>query len=72
MIDPEPVLQIGEIDGEDPYLFTYVWDAARVPDGRLVVTESQSYEIRVFGADGRAITSFGRRGDGPGPGGRPA
>ena len=62
---PEPVLQIGERDGESPYLFSRVRGAVRVPDGRIVVLEGESLEIRVFGPDGTHHVSFGRRGDGP-------
>ena len=62
---PEPVLQIGERDGESPYLFSRPRDAVRLPDGRIVVLEEEALEIRVFGADGTHHVSFGRRGDGP-------
>jgi hypothetical protein len=62
---PEPVLQIGERDGESPYLFSRVRSAVRVSDGRIVVLEGESLEIRVFGPDGAHHVSFGRRGDGP-------
>ena len=60
----DPVLQIGQVEGEAPYLFTSVRDAVRAPDGRIVVVDS-SFEVRVFDAQGRHLTSFGRRGDGP-------
>lgn len=64
-LSPEPALTIGVIDGEDPYLFTHVWDALRTPDGRIVVVEATVHEIRVFDAEGRHLTTFGGRGGGP-------
>lgn len=61
----EPTLQVGAIEGEDPYLFMRIWDGLRVPDGRLVVVEGAAYEVRVFGPDGSHDVTFGGRGDGP-------
>ncbi len=64
-LDPEPVLQIGKIEGADPYLFTEVWDAARLDDGRIVAVDVGTHEVRVFAGDGTHLWSFGRRGEGP-------
>jgi hypothetical protein len=64
-LSAEPVLTIGSIDGAEPYLFSHIWDAARAPDGRVVVVEAMAYEIRVFDRDGRHLVTFGRRGGGP-------
>lgn len=61
----EPVLQIGRVAGEEPYLFGWVADAVRVPDGRIAVADGSAGEIRVFDAEGRHQLTFGRRGDGP-------
>lgn len=62
---PEPEIAIGSWDGAEPYLFTQVWDALRLPDGRVVVVEGTTHEIRVFDAEGRHQVSFGGRGGGP-------
>ena len=64
-IEKEPSLRIGQIEGGKPYLFTLIWDALRAPDGSIVVVEGSTYEIRVFGPEGRHLTTFGGRGDGP-------
>lgn len=61
----EPVLQIGEVDGEEPFLFERLGDAVRVPDGRIVISDAGNLDIRVFGPDGRHEVSFGGRGEGP-------
>jgi hypothetical protein len=61
----EPEITIGSWDGAEPYLFTHVWDALRLPDGRVVVVEGTIHEIRVFDGEGRHEVSFGGRGGGP-------
>ncbi len=65
-VDPEPVLQIGEREGEQPYLLSRIGDAVRAPDGRIVIVEGMTQELRVFGPDGKHLASFGGPGDGPG------
>ncbi len=64
-IGEEPSLTIGQIEGEKPYLFTRIWNALKTPDGRIVVVEGTSYQIRVFSSQGRHQVTFGNRGDGP-------
>lgn len=60
-----PVLRVG--DDADPRLaFTRVVGAARFPDGRLVVADGGTQELRVFAADGRLLRILSRRGQGPG------
>jgi len=65
-IGDTPSLSIGSQDGEDPYLLFGVEDATRLDDGRLVVANSSSGEIRVFASDGSHVTSLGGIGEGPG------
>ena len=59
-------LDIGEVDGDDPYLFTYVGSIVEDPRGRVVVADIQTSEIRVFDPDGRFAFRFGGHGEGPG------
>ncbi len=65
-IGPEPSLSIGEREGEDPYLLHRVLDAARLPDGRIVVANRSSGELRVFDASGTYLAAWGGEGEGPG------
>jgi hypothetical protein len=43
-----------------------VTGVARLSDGRIVVLNSGSSEVLFFAPDARSVTSFGRRGNGPG------
>lgn len=61
-----PSLSIGSQGGEDPYLLFGVEDAFVLDDGRVVVANSASGEIRVFASDGTHMASFGGIGEGPG------
>ena len=60
-----PTLTIGTIDGAEPFIFTHVWDADRTADGRVIVVDGSAYYIRVFGASGEHVVTFGGRGAGP-------
>ena len=59
-------LEIGEIVGDDPYLFTRIGSIVEDPGGRPVVADVQSHEVRVFGPEGRFLFRFGGQGEGPG------
>lgn len=61
----EPVLRVGAIDGDSAYQLYEVRDATRLPDGRLVVANAGSHEIRVFGLNGTHLVTFGGQGNGP-------
>ena len=59
-------LEIGEMDGDDPYLFTRIADIVADGQGRVVVADGQTSEIRVFESDGTFAFRFGGHGEGPG------
>ena len=59
-------LEIGDIDGDDPYLFSSIPDIAADERGRVIVADRQSLEIRVFGPQGDFVFRFGGPGEGPG------
>ena len=62
----QPSLSIGAVDsGEADQLFR-VTDATRLLDGRIVIANSGSNELRVFTADGSHAGNWGGRGEGPG------
>lgn len=65
-IEPAPVVEIGVESGEEPYQLNRVFNALRLPDGRILVGNSGSGEIRVFDSTGTFVRSIGRRGNGPG------
>ncbi|WP_425152544.1 6-bladed beta-propeller [Candidatus Palauibacter sp.] len=59
-------LEIGELEGDEPYLFTRIFSVAADPLGRILVTDSQAHEVRVFDPDGNFLFHLGGEGDGPG------
>jgi len=59
-------LEIGKVDGDDPYLFSYIMDLAADEGGRVIVADRQTQEIRVFEPDGGFAYRFGGPGEGPG------
>jgi hypothetical protein len=65
-VDPAPELEIGVEEGEEPYMLSRVFDALRLPDGRILVGNSSTSEIRVFDREGKFVKSVGRKGNGPG------
>lgn len=65
-IGPEPSISIGEVAGEEAYLLHQVSDGFVLPDGRIVIANAGSNEIRVFDASGVHEASWGRTGQGPG------
>lgn len=65
-IGPRPVVSIGKQYGDEAYLLFYATDATRLSDGRLVVLNYSSAELRVFDGEGIHMDTWGGRGDGPG------
>ena len=59
-------LEVGEVEGEDPYLFTTIGSVVEDDRGRLIVADYQTHEVRVFEPDGRFVFRFGGQGEGPG------
>ena len=45
-------LEVGEIEGDDPYLFTRIESIGEDPRGRLIVADVQSHDVRIFGSEG--------------------
>jgi hypothetical protein len=65
-LSAEPALQIGMMAGPDGYQLYRVAGATRLGDGRIVVANGGTSELRYYGADGRHLASAGRSGGGPG------
>ena len=64
-IGPEPAVSIGVLEGEEPYMLHWAVDATRLRDGRIVVANNGSNELRVFDAGGTHVATWGRDGEGP-------
>jgi len=65
VVEP-PLVEIGVANGEEPYQLFGVRDVARMSDGRIVVVNEGSQEIRIFDRQGKHLQSLGGQGDGPG------
>ena len=66
VVDTVPEYQIGAVAGEDPHLFLGIDGARRLPDGRVLVVDGTSCELRFFGTDGAFLGHTGGSGEGPG------
>lgn len=62
----EPSLDIGVVEGAPAYQLDKVRGAVRLSDGRIVVANGGSKELRFFDAGGKHLASAGREGGGPG------
>lgn len=65
-VDSVPSVSIGRLEGEYPYLLHEVRDAMTLFDGRIVVANRGSHELRVFDAHGDHVATWGGEGEGPG------
>ena len=61
-----PAVTIGTAEGDPAYELSGVGGATRTPDGRIVVANAGSGELRVFDSEGVHVESWGGQGDGPG------
>ncbi len=62
----EPLLEIGVEEGSEPYELYRVLDALRLEDGRIVVSNAGTGELRFFDHEGTHLWNAGRHGQGPG------
>ena len=65
-VGAEPSVSIGALEGEEPYLLDRVRGALTLADGRIVVENIRTNELRVFDPSGRYLATWGGTGDGPG------
>ena len=65
-VGAEPAVSIGTLEGEAPYMLHRVTNAFILSDGRIVVVNSGSTELRVFDELGVHVDTWGGRGEGPG------
>ncbi|WP_419933600.1 hypothetical protein [Candidatus Palauibacter sp.] len=65
-IGPEPLVSIGVLEGEEAYMLYGALDATRLSDGRIVVANRGTNELRVFDASGTHLENWAGEGEGPG------
>ena len=66
VINPVPLLSIGEVAGAPEYELFRVTSAIRLSDGSIVVGNGSTADLRWFDTAGRHARTVGRRGSGPG------
>lgn len=65
-LDTASVIDLGSQSGDPHQEFSDFVHPVRLTDGRLVVANGGSNELRIFGPDGKWQKSVGRQGSGPG------
>ena len=65
-VGAEPITTIGTASGDPTQELYRVFDATRLPDGRIGVLNQGSSELRLYDAAGRFLSAIGRDGEGPG------
>ena len=66
LIDPDPTLVLGRLEGPDAHLFSQIRGAARLSTGTIVVLDGASRQLRAFSPDGTHLWTAGGPGEGPG------
>lgn len=61
----EPLISIGGVGGPEPYQLYQVADAMRLEDGRIVLANGGTRDVRFYDADGRHLRTIGGAGEGP-------
>ena len=62
----EPTVAIGSTAGDESYELYRVFGASKLSDGRIVLVNQGSQQLRYYDAVGRHLKSVGRAGKGPG------
>ena len=65
-IGENPALSIGTQEGDAGEMLFDVRDASKLADGRIVVANAGTSDLRVFAAGGTYLETWGRQGEGPG------
>ena len=61
-----PAMSIGVEDGGEEYMLDEVAGATRLSDGRVVLANRSTWQLRYYDPSGAYIRSTGRQGEGPG------
>ncbi len=65
-LSPTPEVDIGSVEGSEAETLFRVTDTKRLEDGRVVVANSGTSQVRYYGVDGKLVASAGTSGEGPG------
>jgi hypothetical protein len=65
-LSEQPLVTIGVLEGPEEYQLFEAYSAVRLGDGRIVIANGGSREMRFYDEDGTFINSVGREGEGPG------
>lgn len=65
-VDVSPLVTVSEVEGDVATQFYMVTDGLLLEDGRFVIANAGTSELRVFGPDGSHQATLGRAGEGPG------
>ena len=65
-LSPEPTMALGSMDAGEAYELYQAMFAFRLDDGRIVVANQGTEELRFYGPGGEHLRTVGRKGGGPG------
>lgn len=65
-VTPKPLVEIGVVEGDPNYELFKAISSVRLPDGRIVVLNAGTSQLRIFDAKGTFLSAVGRNGGGPG------
>jgi hypothetical protein len=65
-IGAQPTLSIGVEEGEPEYMLAGLFGAVRLSDGRIVIAQRSTHDIRYYDSTGAFLRTSGREGRGPG------
>jgi hypothetical protein len=65
-LEPQPVLQIGAIEGSPAYMFSQIFQIRFVDGRHIAVVDARDPAIRLFDEHGRHVRTIGRQGGGSG------
>jgi hypothetical protein len=65
-VDARPTLVIGDALDDTSQMFSVVVGATRLPNGTILIGDYAAWSLHLYGADGKRLRVFGRKGSGPG------
>lgn len=65
-LNDSPAVDIGVAEGDEDYELAGASSSLRLADGRIVIANSGTSQLRIFDSTGTFVESVGRKGEGPG------